>query len=110
MNCIFCKISQKEIPAQFVFEDEKFVAFEDIHPKAPVHILVLPKEHLASVLEAKGELIGTTVEIAKKIAAEKKLEGYKLVFNVGPAGGQVVEHLHLQLLGGGREKPGKVEV
>ncbi|HEY4527796.1 MAG TPA: HIT domain-containing protein, partial [Candidatus Paceibacterota bacterium] len=76
MNCIFCKISQKEIPAQFVFEDEKFVAFEDIHPKAPVHILVLPKEHLASVLEAKGELIGTTVEIAKKIAAEKKLEGY----------------------------------
>lgn len=110
MNCIFCRISKKEIPAQFVFEDEKFVAFEDIHPKAPVHILVLPREHLASVLEAKGELLGAVVEIAKKIAAEKKLGGYKLVFNVGPAGGQVVEHLHLHLLGGWREKPGKVEV
>lgn len=110
MGCIFCKIINKEVPADFLFENEKFVALSDINPKAPVHILVMPKEHLTSVLEADKEILGATVETAKKIAAGKKLGGYKLIFNVGRAGGQVVDHLHLHLLGGWKDKPGKIEV
>lgn len=100
-NCIFCKIINKEIPKEFVFQNEKLVAFNDIHPKAPIHILVVPKEHTPSVKELiSADIPGGMVLAAKKIAEEKKLDGYKLLFNVGREGGQEVDHLHLHLMGG----------
>ena len=116
MACIFCSIINKEIPKdpqEIVFEDSEFMAFYDLHPKAPVHILILPKTHIASVKDLKqGEerITGRMVGLAKNIAAEKKMEGYKLIFNVGPKGGQVIAHLHLHLVGGWESSPGKVEV
>lgn len=106
-NCIFCKISKKEIPAATVFEDVDVVAFTDIHPKAPVHILVIPKEHIQSIAHLEADhtdVIAKLVYAAKRIAAEKALAGYKLVFNVGREGGQIIDHLHLHLIGGW-EKP-----
>lgn len=100
-NCIFCKIVKGEIPSSKVFEDEKLVAFNDINPKAKVHILIVPKEHIESVkhLESNhGGLVGELILAAKNIAKEKNLQGYKLVINVGREGGQLVDHLHLHLL------------
>lgn len=104
-DCLFCKIVNKEIPADIVFENEKVLAFKDIHPAAPVHILIIPKKHIPSVdfLEEKDkELIGDIVLTAKKIASDEKITetGYRLAFNVGKDAGQTVEHLHLHLLGG----------
>lgn len=102
--CIFCEIIRKEKPAEIVYEDETIIAFRDIHPKAPVHILVVPKGHIASLKDVERENCGLVVDIlyaAKKIAEEQKVdEGYKLMFNVGRKGGQVIDHLHLHLLGG----------
>ena len=103
MDCIFCKIVKGEIPSTKVFENENVVAFNDIHPKAKVHILIVPKKHIESVKtlkETDKELIGELFLIAKKIAKENKLEGYKVVVNVGREGGQLVDHLHLHLLSG----------
>ncbi|MCK4453951.1 histidine triad nucleotide-binding protein [Candidatus Parcubacteria bacterium] len=105
MACLFCQIINKEIPADIIYEDEKFVVFKDIKPKAPIHLLILPKKHIPSVqhleLEDK-ELIGELFFLAKKIAQERDIaeKGYKLVFNVGRGGGQVIEHLHLHLIAG----------
>lgn len=102
-NCIFCKIGAKTIPAKIQFEDGSIIAFDDINPKAPVHILIVPKEHIESVKDIDDQnvdIIGKMVLAAKKIAKEKGLEGYKFVFNVGKEGGQLVDHLHLHLLGG----------
>lgn len=107
MDCIFCKISRGELQADAVYEDAEVKAFVDIHPKAPVHILVVPKRHIESIahLEADhSDVIAKLVYAAKRIAAERGLAGYKLVFNVGREGGQMVDHLHLHLLGGW-EKP-----
>lgn len=103
MDCVFCKISAREIPAAVVFEDDQVMAFDDMNPKAPVHILVIPKQHIESIarLEADhSQILAKLVYTAKRIAAERDLAGYKLVFNVGRAGGQVIDHLHLHLLGG----------
>ncbi len=101
MDCVFCKIVKKEIPKDFVLENDSLVAFDDIHPKAPIHILIVPKAHVPSIKELdRGDIAGELVMSAKKLAQEKALEGYKLVFNVGRAGGQEVDHLHLHLLGG----------
>lgn len=103
MDCVFCKILNKEIPTDFVYEDDAVMAFADIRPSAPVHILVVPKRHVASVMaleDADRELTASLIFAAKKVAEEKGLKGYKLVFNVGREGGQVVDHLHLHLLGG----------
>lgn len=103
MDCIFCKIANKELPAEIVFEDEKFIAFNDIQPKAPFHALIVPRRHIVSVehLEPQDkELVGEMVLLAQKIARQKQLSGYKLQINVGRAGGQLVEHLHLHLLSG----------
>ncbi|OHA09577.1 MAG: histidine triad nucleotide-binding protein [Candidatus Sungbacteria bacterium RIFCSPLOWO2_01_FULL_60_25] len=108
MDCIFCGIVQRAIPATVVAEDERIMAFPDIHPKAPVHIVVIPKQHIESIAhleENHSDVIAAIIYAAKRIAAEKKLEGYKLVFNVGRLGGQSVDHLHLHLLGGWA-KPG----
>ena len=101
MECIFCKIINKEIPTKLALDNEKFVAFDDIHPKAPMHLLIVPKAHVASIKELDdGGLAGDLILIAKELAEEKNLEGYKLLFNVGRAGGQEVDHLHLHLMGG----------
>jgi histidine triad (HIT) family protein len=100
-DCIFCKIAKGEIPSAKVFENDNLVAFNDINPKARVHILIVPKEHIKSIKHLGNghkELIGEMVLAAQKIAKEKNLEGYKLVINVGREGGQLVDHLHLHLL------------
>ncbi len=103
MDCIFCKIIKGEIPSTKVLENDEVFAFDDINPKAKVHILIVPKKHIESVrsleLSDKG-LMGEMVLVAQKIAKEKNLSGYKLVINVGRDGGQLVDHLHLHLLGG----------
>lgn len=100
-GCIFCKIAAGEIPSAKVFESENLLAFNDINPKAKVHILVIPKKHIESVKhlsEHDKELAGELFLAAKKIAKEKGLEGYKLIMNVGREGGQLVDHLHLHLV------------
>jgi len=102
-DCIFCQIAAKKVPSKIQYEDDEIIAFDDIAPKAPVHILIVPKRHIESVNELKKEdieLIGKVILVAKKLAQEKGLKGYKLVFNVGREGGQLVDHLHLHLLGG----------
>lgn len=104
-DCVFCKIINKQIPAEILFEDEKTVVFKDIKPKAPIHLLIVPKKHIDSIndLEASdSNLIGELVYRGKKMAEEFKIaeRGYKLIFNCGPEGGQVVYHIHLHLLGG----------
>jgi histidine triad (HIT) family protein len=102
-DCIFCKIIRKELATSLLHEDERAVAFRDIQPKAPVHLLIVPREHIASVTELRPEqaaVVGHLILVAQKLAREQNLPGYKLVFNVGREGGQVVEHLHLHLIGG----------
>lgn len=103
-NCLFCKIIKGEIPTNKVYEDDEILAFKDINPKAPVHILVIPKKHISSAKEIKEEdeaLIGKMFTVINKIADEFKLEnGYRIVNNCGKDGGQEVMHLHFHLLGG----------
>lgn len=102
---IFQKIANREIPGDFVYEDAEIFAIRDIAPKAPVHILIIPKEPIPTIMdcaEEHTELLGKMVLVAKKIAADEKLKGYKLLFNCGKEGGQVVFHIHLHLLGGGK--------
>ncbi len=102
-NCVFCKIISKQIPADFLFEDDQLVAFKDIHPSAPVHHLIVPKEHIPSIAHLEGNhkaVLAAMIYKAKDLAAQAGLKGYKLVFNVGKEGGQVIDHLHLHLLGG----------
>ena len=103
ISCIFCKITKKEIPADILQESDKAVIFKDIHPSAPVHYLVVPKKHILSIKDISHEdeaLIGHIVLMAKEAAEKLNLLGYKLVFNVGRDGGQVVDHIHLHILGG----------
>ncbi|PIR89759.1 histidine triad nucleotide-binding protein [bacterium (Candidatus Gribaldobacteria) CG07_land_8_20_14_0_80_33_18] len=103
MECIFCKIINKEIPSEIVFEDDEFIAFKDVNPQAPVHILIIPKKHISSVNHVEIEdktLMGELILVAQKIAREKNLAGYKLLINVGREGGQLINHLHLHLLSG----------
>jgi len=110
-DCIFCEIAAGRSPAAIEFEDERVVAFADINPVAPVHILVVPKKHIASVTEIAGEdesLVAHLIFVAKKLAENRQLDGYKLIFNVGKKGGQIVFHLHLHLLGGWDKKPDSV--
>jgi histidine triad (HIT) family protein len=104
MNCIFCKIAAGSILSAKVYEDERFFAFRDIDPKAPVHILVVPKAHVADALEGAAQpgLMEGLMAAAAKIARQEGLEsgGFRLVINTGADGGQSVEHLHLHILGG----------
>lgn len=100
--CIFCKIINKEIPAKIEYEDDICIIIHDINPKADVHLLIIPKKHIASIAELKDEdapIIAHLILKARDIAKEKGLEGYKLVFNVGEKGGQEVFHIHLHLMG-----------
>jgi histidine triad (HIT) family protein len=103
--CIFCKIIKREIPADIVYEDEDILAFKDVNPLAPVHILVIPKRHIESINDLEdfdNELIGKIILVAKKIAVDLNIseKGYKLLFRVGDWGGQEVPHIHLHLIGG----------
>ena len=103
MDCIFCKIIDKNIPSDIVYEDERVMSFKDISPKAPFHILILPKKHIESVNHLKKndiDLIGYLFLTAKKIAEQKHFAGYKLVINVGRKGGQLIDHMHLHFLAG----------
>ena len=104
MECIFCKIINKEIESKIVYEDDKCVAFEDINPQAPVHILVVPRKHISALREVDDEdreLLGHVLKVASKIALEKGLEkGYRIVVNDGKEAGQTVFHIHFHLLGG----------
>lgn len=101
-DCLFCKISKKEVPAEIVFENDDLVIFPDINPKSPWHYLVVSKKHISSVKEMAQEdeeLLGKMIWAAKEEAQKRKISGYKLVFNVGRGGGQIIDHIHLHLLG-----------
>jgi histidine triad (HIT) family protein len=103
--CLFCKIINREIPASIVYEDDRLIAINDINPQAPVHVLVIPKRHIASLDElspADDGLVGEVVRRAAAIAAEKGIAagGYRTVFNTNRDAGQTVFHIHLHLLGG----------
>ncbi len=102
-ECLFCKIVNKEIPSEVVFEDDKVVAFKDIDPQAPVHIVIVPKEHFNNIIEAQdnNDYLNGLLNAAVKVAKDQNLDdGFRLVINTGKEGGQTVEHLHLHLLGG----------
>lgn len=106
MDCLFCKISAGEIPGNFVYQDDTIVAFQDIYPKARVHILVVPRQHIKSLVELteiNQSLMGYLMLKLPEIAKMQGLEnGFRTVINTGPGGGQEIEHLHVHLLGGGR--------
>jgi len=104
-GCIFCAIGAHQSPAEIEYDDEEVVAFRDINPKAPVHIVIIPKKHVASLTELQEEdaaLAGKMILVAKHLAEEKGIseDGYRLVINAGKHSGQVVDHIHLHLLGG----------
>lgn len=102
-SCIFCKIVTKEASAEILMETEDVLVIQDIYPSAPVHYLVISKAHVTSIADISGKdlaLVGNMVNTAKEAAAKLGLAGYKLVFNVGKEGGQIVDHLHLHILGG----------
>ena len=105
MDCIFCKIIAGEIPSKKVYEDERVLAFRDIAPQAPTHILVIPKDHISSfadITEKNAPLVAHILAVAAKIAREEGLEngGYRIVSNCGADAGQTVPHLHFHILGG----------
>lgn len=101
-GCVFCKIVNKEVAADIIYEDDQFVVFHDIRPKAPFHVLIVPKQHMESLKDLKKgdvRMAGELLITAKEVAKEQGLEGYKLSMNVGKEGGQEVDHIHLHLLG-----------
>ncbi|NLL81542.1 MAG: histidine triad nucleotide-binding protein [Tissierellia bacterium] len=104
MDCIFCKIINKEIPSEIVYEDERVVAFKDTSPQAPIHFLIVPREHIESndeVDENNYETIGQVFLVGKKLAKEYGLsKGYRIVNNCKADGGQTVNHIHFHLMGG----------
>lgn len=108
-DCIFCKIVRGEIPSNKVYEDDELFAFHDIHPVAPVHFMLIPKQHLPSLLEADDShaaLLGRMLMLAPKLAQEQGLDnGFRTVINTGAGGGQEVFHLHIHIIGGGRIPP-----
>lgn len=104
-DCLFCRIARKEIPAKLAFESDTVLAFDDINPQAPVHTLIIPKQHIATINDlttTEQSLIGDLFLTAKQLAAEAGIaeNGYRTVFNCNTGGGQEVYHIHLHLLGG----------
>ena len=103
-DCLFCRIIRGEIPTRKIYEDDRALAFNDINPQAPMHVLIIPKKHIVGLKEATSEdaeLIGYCHLLAAKIARDRGMEeGYRTVYNVGPKAGQSVFHLHLHLIGG----------
>jgi histidine triad (HIT) family protein len=105
MSCLFCRIANREIPASIVYEDERVIAFNDINPQAPTHVLIVPKQHIATLNDLTAEhdaLIGELARRAAAIARERHIEagGYRTVFNTNRDAGQTVFHIHLHLIGG----------
>ena len=104
-NCIFCKIIKREIPSSIVYEDEEIIAFRDVNPVAPIHILVIPKKHINSLIDLKQEdekVIGRIYTVINKIANQEGIDkrGFRVVVNCGEDGGQEVKHLHFHIIGG----------
>ena len=108
-NCLFCRIARGEIPCKKVYEDAEVLAFHDINPVAPVHFMLVPKQHIDSLLdaeEAHAALLGKLLLLASKLAREQGLEnGFRTVINSGKGGGQEVFHLHIHVIGGGNIPP-----
>ncbi len=107
MDCIFCQIIAGEVPSEIIYQDEEAIAFRDINPQAPVHLLIIPRKHipsLAHLSEAESPLIGHMANIANQLAKREGIaeSGYRLAINCGEQGGQLVPHLHMHLLGGRR--------
>ena len=105
MDCLFCKIINNEIPGDKVFEDDQVLAFNDINPQGPTHVLIVPKQHITTINDItpqNNELLGHMLNTAKNIAFERNIstDGYRLIFNVNVNGGQAVYHIHLHLIGG----------
>ena len=106
-NCIFCKIINKSIPSKIIHEDELAIAFDDIHPQAPIHTLIIPKKHIVNIIDINDsdrELIGHLFLIAKNVATKRNLDksGFRLIINNGAGAGQSVFHIHVHLLAGRR--------
>lgn len=103
-NCLFCKIIDGSIPSKIIYEDEKVLVFEDINPQAPVHLLIIPREHIASaddITEENSHIIGHIFQVIGRLAKELNLQkGYRIVNNCKEHGGQTVDHIHFHLLGG----------
>ena len=104
-NCIFCKIANKEINSEFVYEDDEIIAFKDVNPQAPIHILVIPKKHIKSIIDLTDEdemLVGKMYTAVRKIAKKLNIEesGFRLIVNCGKDAGQEVPHLHFHILAG----------
>lgn len=103
-DCIFCKIGRHELASDIIYEDEEFLAFKDINPAAPVHVLLVPKKHVSSLLDegAGEEMLGRALAQVPRIARQLGLaeDGFRLVINTGKLGGQTVNHLHFHILGG----------
>lgn len=115
-NCLFCKIARGDIPSKKVYEDEEFVAFHDINPAAPVHILLIPRRHIVSLQDVRDEdadWLGRMTVLASRLAAENGCRpgpegGFRLVANAGIDGGQEISHLHFHIIGGQRPWKGRV--
>ena len=110
VDCIFCKIVKGEIPASIAYEDEDILAFADINPVAPVHILIIPKKHISGITDLgdNSEIVGKIISVANKLAIEKEIDksGFRIIVNHGADSGQEVFHLHFHLIGG--KKLGKM--
>lgn len=105
MDCIFCKIVDGQIPAKIVYEDDQAIAFEDVNPQAPVHVLIIPRKHISTVLDIEEEdkgLIGHMYSVGNEVAKRKNIDssGFRSVMNCNEDGGQTVFHMHLHILGG----------
>ncbi len=105
MDCIFCQIVAGKVPSEILYQDEQVIAFRDINPQAPIHLIIIPKKHIPSVAhlsETESPLIGHMVNAANRLAKKEGISkgGYRLVINCGKEGGQLVPHLHMHLLGG----------
>jgi len=106
-DCIFCQIEGKQIPAKLVYEDSEVIAFNDLHPQAPVHVLVVPRKHINTLNDAKEgdtRLLGRLLYAAARVARDRGIaeSGYRVVINVNRGAGQVIFHLHLHVMGGGK--------
>jgi len=109
LDCLFCKIVNREIPSEFLYEDDAYVVFKDINPAAPVHLLLVPKKHIRSINDITSEdndILSGLFLVAKEMAREQGVNesGYKLLFNVEKGGGQEIFHIHLHLIGGWEKK------
>ncbi len=108
-ECLFCRISSGKMDTTFEYENESVVVFKDIHPHAPVHLLIIPRRHIRSIndlTEADGSVVAHSIDVARRMAGQFGINqsGYKLLFNVESGGGQVIFHLHLHLIGGWEKK------